>query len=136
MEDLFNVFQFVFITPFAENLIFPTLILGMAGFSLYFSSKKNNQRFNEYKNNIDGLIFDDYKKGKALASVPGILMSIGIIGTFFLIYDSLHQLDVNTKDAMMDTIRLHIAPAFSISALGIVSSIVYLALEQILILEV
>ena len=108
--DLFKVLNFIAWTPFTQNWVFPILIIGIFFASIWLNYKNNNERFNYYKNNIDNLIFDDYQNGKSFSAIPGILMSVGIIGTFYLIYESLG--DINEKTNMITLIGNHIAPCF------------------------
>ena len=132
MKDFLNVFEFLFLTPFTQNWVFPILIIIVGVSNFFYSLYNNHKRFNNYNKNMNNLIFDDYKNAKSSGKVPGILMSIGIIGTFFLIYESLGGLNENTD--MMTLISLHIAPAFSISAIGIVASIIYVTIEKFFII--
>lgn len=134
MNDLSNVLEFIFFTPFSQNGVFPWLIFVFFGISFSFSFFKNMSRFSEYKKNIDTYILEDYEEGISASHVSGILMSIGIIGTFFLIYDSLSHLNMSDSASMMTMISSEIAPAFSISALGITASIFYVLFEKIFIL--
>jgi len=136
MDDLLRILEFILYTPFEKNIIFFSIIFSSFIVSFIMSWNNNRKRLSFYKKNIDTLLFDDYENGVASQSVAGILMSIGIIGTFFLIYDSLSHLDVSSSDKMIQVISQDIAPAFSISALGIFASIVYIILEKVLILGI
>ena len=133
---ILETLKFIAVIPFEENLVFPLLIIGVFIVSLLLSKRKNIQSFNEYKEDMDTLIYDEYKEPIASNATSGILMSIGIIGTFYLIYASLHHLSGSIEiQNMLDVITNNIAPAFSISALGITSSIFYILFEKFFILE-
>jgi len=126
---------FITIVPFTENLIFPTLISFIFIFSLIQNINIHNKKFNEYKNNTNNLIYDDWNEPSSLTTIPSILMSIGIIGTFFLIYSSLSHFEINKIEEVSKIITNSIAPAFSVSAFGIFTSILYILFEKILVLN-
>jgi len=69
-------------------------------------------------------------EGISYKFVPSILMSIGIIGTFYLIYMSLSNFQISKIEEVSNIITHQIAPAFSMSALGIFMSIIYLLVEK------
>jgi len=54
--------------------------------SLYRISEINILRLKDYYNNRDNYILDDYINPMKYEKAPGIMMSIGIIGTFVLIF--------------------------------------------------
>jgi hypothetical protein len=132
--DLLNVLEFIFITPFSQNWVFPLLIIIFFFINFVLSYDKNIKRFSQYKKHINTYMLEDYEEGISSSYVSGILMSIGIIGTFFLIYDSLSHLTMTDSASMMTMISSEIAPAFSISALGITASIFYVLSEKIVVL--
>lgn len=127
MEALY----FIFVTPFTEHALFPIAILTLFILSLISVSQKNRSKLEEYRENQDNSIYEDWIEPISLTFIPGILMSIGIIGTFYLIYSSLSHFDINQVDELSKTITDNIAPAFSVSAFGIVMSIIYLFSEKI-----
>jgi hypothetical protein len=96
----------------------------------------HKKRFNEYINNADNLIYDDWNEPQRYVSIPGILMSIGIIGTFYLIYSSLSHFQIDKIEEVSTIITNNIAPAFSVSALGIFASVLYVLIEKFFVLEV
>lgn len=133
--DLFELFMktinFICFVPFTENKVFPSLIGIIFIWNLVLSIGANMSHYSEYKKNKKRLIYEDYQDPITSSSTPGILMSIGIIGTFYLIYASLNGLDENIAiQAMLNVIKTNIAPAFSISAFGISASILYTAIEK------
>lgn len=133
-ELIGETIRFIISVPFAEHKFFPILMYTIAIISLVFSIYMHRKSLKEYRNNTDNLIFDDREEATTAASTPGILMSIGIIGTFYLIYTSLSNLDGKIEiDNMLSVITNNIAPAFSISALGIALSILYVFLEKIFV---
>ena len=127
MEALY----FIFVTPFTEHALFPIAILTLFILSLISVNQKNRSKLEEYRENQDNSIYEDWIEPISLTFIPGILMSIGIIGTFYLIYSSLSHFDINQVDELSKTITDNIAPAFSVSAFGIVMSIIYLFSEKI-----
>ncbi len=62
-------------------------------------------------------------------------MSIGIIGTFYLIYASLSHFEIDKIEEVSKIITHSIAPAFSVSAFGIFASILYVVTERIIVLS-
>ncbi len=62
-------------------------------------------------------------------------MSIGIIGTFYLIYASLSHFEIDKIEEVSKIITNSIAPAFSVSAFGIFASILYVVFERIVVLS-
>lgn len=127
MEALY----FIFVTPFTEHALFPITILTLFILSLISVSQKNRSKLEEYRENQDQSIYEEWLEPISLTFIPGILMSIGIIGTFYLIYSSLSHFDINQVDELSKTITNNIAPAFSVSAFGIVMSIIYLFSEKV-----
>ncbi len=127
--------NFIIVVPFTAHLIFPLLIICIFIFGLVQNWIKHNKRFNEYKNNKETLIYDEWNEVKPYAAIPGILMSIGIIGTFYLIYSSLSHFEIEKIKEVSDIIKNDIAPAFSVSALGIFGSICYIVVERLFILN-
>lgn len=136
IEILLETLLFVTVVPFTENWIFPTLISAVFIYSLYTATRINANRRKEYIEDFDKLIYEDYHEIILSNSTPGILMSIGIIGTFYLIYSSLHGLhnNIEIKD-MLTVIKLNIAPAFSVSAFGIMASIIYSGIEKLIVVR-
>jgi len=130
---MIETLSFIFIVPFKENVVFPTLIVGIFIIAVFSSWYIHKQRLNYYTNQIENIIHDDWSEEKPLYFIPGILMSIGIVGTFYLIYSSLSHIEIDKIDKLSEIIRISIAPAFSISALGIVTSITYILIEQFFI---
>lgn len=131
-----EIINFFTTIPFSESPVFPILMSIIFLASLGLNIQANHYRYNHYKNNMDTLIFDDWNQAKKSVSTPGILMSIGIIGTFYLIYESLSKLNNNIQvESMLNVITNNIAPAFSISAFGISMSILYLFIEYIFIIK-
>ena len=129
-----KIYDFIIEVPLAQSEIFPYVIWGFFILSLFLILILNIMKIKEYKTNIDNLIYDDYLDGVSFNTTPGILMSIGIIGTFYLIYHSLGNLNGNIEiENMLSVITNNIAPAFSISALGIFTSILYTFAEKTLI---
>lgn len=122
---------FIFVTPFTEHALFPIVILTLFFLSLTSVSQKNNSKLEYYRENQDTSIYEEWIEPISLTFIPGILMSVGIIGTFYLIYSSLSHFDINQVDELSKTITNNIAPAFSVSAFGIVMSIIYLFSEKI-----
>lgn len=133
---ILDTFKFILVIPFEENMVFPFLMIAVFVISLLRGKIKNKQNLNTYKENKDTLIYDEYKEPISLYATSGILMSIGIVGTFYLIYASLHHLSSSIEiQNILNVITDNIAPAFSISALGITLSIFYVLIEKIFILE-
>ena len=133
-ELIGETIHFIIIVPFTEHKLFPILMYTIAIISLLFSIYMHMKSLKEYRNNIDNFIFDDREEAISSASTPGVLMSIGIIGTFYLIYTSLSNLDGKIEiENMLSVITNSIAPAFSISALGIALSILYIFLEKLFV---
>lgn len=129
-----KIYDFIIKVPLAQSEIFTYTIYALFIFSLLAVVCINIKRLKKYKINIDTLVYDDYIDGHSFSAIPGILMSIGIIGTFYLIYHSLSSLNGNLEiENILNLIANNIAPAFSISALGIFTSILYTFLEKILI---
>ncbi|RLA84276.1 MAG: hypothetical protein DRG78_01825 [Epsilonproteobacteria bacterium] len=119
-----------------EYIIIGTLIVIVWIVSFIQSRSVNNQKLKEYKENSDKLIFDEYNEPIKSANTPGILMSIGIIGTFLLIYTGLSSIPSSLDIAkVLEVIKNQIAPAFLVSAFGIVMSIIYTMVERWLILN-
>ncbi len=130
---MIETLNFLFFVPFQENIYFPIVMIFIFIVTLVGNMKEQFERLSYYKNNIPKLIFDDWKEAKSSEGIPGVLMSIGIIGTFYLIYASLSHFDINKLEEVSEIITNHIAPAFSISALGILLSILYIFAEKIFI---
>mgnify|MGYP003999525743 CR=1 FL=1 len=126
---------FITVTPFEENFLFPSLISIIFLFGLFQNNLRHKNRMKRYQEHKSNLLIDDWEHPISFHMIPGILMSIGIIGTFFLIYASLSKLHGNLEiENMLQVITTNIAPAFSISAFGIFFSILYSVFENILIL--
>ena len=132
---MIETIKFITIVPFTENVIFPTLISIIFILGLMLNLKKHMKMFKEYNDNRNNLIYDDWNEPKSFNSVPGILMSIGIIGTFYLIYASLSHFEIDKIDEVSKIITHSIAPAFSVSAFGIFASILYVIFEGIMVLS-
>ena len=132
---MIETIKFITIVPFTENVIFPTLISIIFILGLMLNLKKHMKMFKEYNDNRNNLIYDDWSEPKSFNSVPGILMSIGIIGTFYLIYASLSHFEIDKIDEVSKIITHSIAPAFSVSAFGIFASILYVIFEGIMVLS-
>jgi hypothetical protein len=126
MEALY----FIFVTPFTEHALFPVTILILFILSLIAVTLKNRSKLGEYRNGQNNYIYEEWLEPISLTFIPSILMSIGIIGTFYLIYSSLSHFDINKVDELSETITNNIAPAFSVSAFGIVMSIIYIFIER------
>ncbi len=133
---MIETIKFITILPFTESQIFPLLIWLIFVISLILNRINHTKRFNEYSNNTNNLIYDDWSEPQRYVSIPGILMSIGIIGTFYLIYSSLSHFEIDKIEEVSTIITNNIAPAFSVSALGIFASILYVLLERFFVLEV
>jgi hypothetical protein len=131
---MIETIKFITIVPFSENLIFPTLISVIFIWGLIQNMLNHKMMFKEYSSNINNLIYNDWNESKSFSAIPGILMGIGIIGTFYLIYTSLSHFEIDQIKEVSKIITNNIAPAFSISAFGIFTSILYVIFERILIL--
>jgi len=83
---MIDTLSFIFYVPFTENIVFPSLILLIFAIALLFSWYKHKQLFGMYREQINNIIHDDRSEEQPLQFIPGILMSIGIVGTFYLIY--------------------------------------------------
>jgi ABC-type transporter Mla subunit MlaD len=132
MTEIDTVLKFILDVPLAQNEIFPYAIYGLLWISLVVVIILNYLKIEEYKKDMNNLIYDDYVDGVSLSFIPGILMSMGIIGTFYLIYTSLSHFNIEDMKNVSEIITTKIAPAFSISALGIVASIFYTFSEKLL----
>jgi hypothetical protein len=127
-----EIVTFIFLKPFSENPFFTILIYGLFIGSLIYNWKINSQ----YKNRIlqsDEVNQEDLDSFKHFSAIPGILMSIGIVGTFFLIYSSLSQFNIDDIQGISRIITNNVAPAFSVSALGVTASILYITFEGLII---
>lgn len=133
---MIETIKFIMILPFKESMIFPLFIWLIFVVSLILNMISHKKRFNEYINNADNLIYDDWNEPQRYVSIPGILMSIGIIGTFYLIYSSLSHFQIDKIEEVSTIITNNIAPAFSVSALGIFASVLYVLIEKFFVLEV
>jgi len=132
---MIETIKFITIVPFTENVIFPTLISIIFIWSIIQNFISHKKRFREYSNNTNNLIYDDWNEPKSFSGTPGILMSIGIIGTFYLIYASLSHFEIDKIEEVSKIITNSIAPAFSVSAFGIFASILYVVFEKIVVLS-
>ncbi len=133
-NSISKVIDFIINIPFEQHAFFPIAMYTIFIVSLLLSIYSHIKNLREYQNNTDNLIFDDREEAISSTATPGILMSIGIIGTFYLIYKSLGHLGGKIEiDNMLNVITSDIAPAFSISALGITLSIMYVLVEKLLI---
>jgi len=72
--------------PFRENAFIANLILWIFFISVGINILNNILRIKFYKTNSKDLFFEEYVEGISYKFIPSILMSIGIIGTFYLIY--------------------------------------------------
>ena len=134
IETIIDIIKFITYIPFEQNFFFPSIILVIFVLSLIQNYLQHQKMFNEYSNNIDNFVLDDWLDITSFKSVAGILMSIGIIGTFYLIYESLSHFDIDNTKETSKMITSNIAPAFSISAFGILMSIFYISFEKLLLL--
>jgi len=118
--------------PFRENAFIANLILWIFFISVGINILNNILRIKFYKTNSKDLFFEEYVEGISYKFIPSILMSIGIIGTFYLIYMSLSNFQISKIEEVSNIITHQIAPAFSMSALGIFMSILYLLIEKMI----
>lgn len=132
---MIETIKFITIVPFSENIIFPLLISIIFILGLIQNMNYHNKKYSEYKKNINTLIYDEWSDPRPFSSIPGILMSIGIIGTFYLIYSSLSHFEIEKIKEVSDIIKNDIAPAFSVSAFGIFGSILYVFTEKLIVLN-
>lgn len=135
IEIILETVNFITTVPFDENKIFPSSISLIFIGSLILNSINHKKQLNEYSGNINNLIYDDWSEPKSFTGIPGILMSIGIVGTFYLIYVSLSHFEIDKIEEVSKIITESIAPAFSVSAFGIFTSILYVLFEKILVLN-
>ena len=78
-----EIVTFIFLKPFSENPFFTILIYGLFIGSLIYNWKINSQYNRTLQS--DEVNQEDLDSFKHFSAIPGILMSIGIIGTFFLL---------------------------------------------------
>jgi len=132
---MIEIIEFIFLKPFHENIIF-SLAIVLVFIGAFVSNLLQHQNFyNKIIKKVHSKILDDFEEPKPFTAVPGILMGIGIIGTFYLIYSSLSHFNIDEIKEVSKIITHSIAPAFSVSALGIFSSILYVILEKTLIVN-
>ena len=117
-------------TEHIEYIIPAGLIIIILIVGIYMVWQKN--KIKEYQINQNNIPLDNIEPTR-YDKIPGILMSIGIIGTFYLIYSGLHSIpDGLDITKVLVVIKDKIAPAFLVSAGGIGISIIYLIFESIL----
>ena len=126
-----EIVTFIFLKPFSENPFFTILIYGLFIGSLIYNWKINSQYNRTLQS--DEVNQEDLDSFKHFSAIPGILMSIGIVGTFFLIYSSLSQFNIDDIQGISRIITNNVAPAFSVSALGVTASILYITFEGLII---
>lgn len=132
MDLLISTILFITIEPFSNHVIFALLIVTVFVLSLFLVKKRHEKALEEFKTSEYRLVSDDSLDNYPASSTPGILMSLGIIGTFFLISQSLGGIEGSLAiEKIMMIIKSEIAPAFSISAFGILASIIYPFIENI-----
>lgn len=134
-NSIIQMLYFIIVVPFIENFIFSSFIVIIFLFNLYNNKRKHQILLDEYYNNVDNLIYNEWNEAKVSHGIPGVLMSLGIIGTFYLIYSSLITFEINDIEKVSTIITLSIAPAFSISAFGIFMSVMYIFIERIFIIK-
>ena len=119
-----------------EYIVVGLVIVIVFMVSFFRANKLNDEKLKEYENNINNLIFDEYCEPVSLSNIPGILMSIGIIGTFVLIFTGLSNIpDTLDIAKVLEVMKEKIAPAFLVSAFGILMSIIYTSFEKWFILN-
>ena len=112
------------------------LIVFIGLVSFLISKSVNNKRLKEYEDNKDKLIFDEYSEPISSSHTPGILMSIGIIGTFMLIFTGLSSIpDTLDIAQVLSVMKEKIAPAFIVSAGGITAAVIFTYFERFFILS-
>ena len=92
-----NIIEFIFITSKEESFIFPIFIYIVFLIGIIFNIFKHINRIKSYKDQ-NVLTSEDVEDFEHFLAIPGILMSIGIVGTFYLIYNSLSNFDINEID--------------------------------------
>jgi len=111
--------------------IIPIVITVIFISSLYKIAKINKDKLKEYELSINESILDNFIEPVKYEKIPGILMSIGIIGTFILIFFGLSSIpDTLNILKVLEVIKEKIAPAFLVSAFGVFMSIFYIFLES------
>ncbi|MEA2019739.1 MAG: hypothetical protein U9N59_14965 [Campylobacterota bacterium] len=118
------------------DIVIGLVIVVVWVFSIVNIKKLNDKKLKDYENNIEKHIFDEYSEPISSGHTPGILMSIGIIGTFILIFLGLSSIpDTLDIAKVLEVMKEKIAPAFLVSAFGILMSIVYTFSEKLFILN-
>ena len=78
---------------------------------------------------IFGLIYKRNKSRQLLNSLPGLFTSLGLLGTFVAICNSLGDIDPNNLE--IDTIITQLVPAFTSSIAGLISAFIATAVCKI-----
>lgn len=117
---------------FIENARHPLSARWDAYYGFAIKSKEVPD-FYEYIN--ENYVLESICRKKLIDMVPGILISLGILGTFLGLYDGLKDLDGFSSDESMssaiESLLAGVRIAFQSSLFGIFLSIVWLVLEKL-----